>query len=40
MRDTRETVLTERTRLMTNIWEEENKSMKWIDSEQPETGIV
>lgn len=39
MRGTRETVLMERTRLMTEAWEEERNSMKWIDSEQPGTGI-
>lgn len=33
------TVLMERTRLMTEAWEEERNSMKWIDNKQPATGI-
>lgn len=39
MRGTGETVLMERTRLMTEAWEEENNSVGWTAREQPETGI-
>lgn len=27
------------TRLMIEAWKKENKSMKWTNSEQPESGI-